>query len=198
MSEREQKGYSVFGHPGTRFKVKKMSDGKWGWEVYAWKKVLVDGTEDTKEAAEKAMIRAAGKVLLKTAKQGADRSNLYNKLKGFCRKRPWLSIFVFDAIVNDMDLSTIMEAAAEEEEARHAAAVEKLGIEPLDLHPLAKPAKKVAEAIWETVEKLGWDRQRVDRFARDYLGTAYSNPEAARPIEVDAGKKKKREAEGEE
>jgi len=186
-------GYSVFGHPGTRFKVTQMKSGKFMWQIFAWREVLADGTEETEEAAEREMTKAAGRVLVKSAKKMKNRSNLYNRLKELCRKRPFLSIFVLDAIVNDMDLSNIMEAAQGEEEGRHKEAEVKLGWPPLELHPLSKPAKTVAMQLWETIEELEWDRQRVDRFAREYIGTAYSNPEAARPIEVVRFKKRKGE-----
>jgi hypothetical protein len=93
--------------------------------------------------------------------------------------------------VNDLGLGEIIEAAAEEEETRHGAAEKSLGYPPFELHPLAKKPGALAETIWNTILELGWDRKRVDRFARDYLGAAYSNPDGVNAIEVIPLKKKK-------
>lgn len=192
--ERE-KNFNVLGHPGTSFKARQLGSGRWIWEIRVWKEVVADGDCDTKEQAQKAMEKAAGKVLLNAAKRRANRSNLYARLKEIARKRPFLSIFIYDAIVHDMELETIMQNAQEEEEARHARAEEELGLAPLKLHKLAKPAKLVAETIWNTVTELGWSRDRVHRFAKDYLGNAYTDPEGAMPIEWTPLKKKKKGAE---
>lgn len=187
-----EKNFNVLGHPGTSFKARQLTSGRWLWEIRVWKEVVADGDADTKEQAQKAMEKAAGKVLLKAAKNRAGKSNLYARLKEIARKRPFLSIFVYDAIVHDMELETIMQNAQEEEESRHKEAEEKLGWPELRLHPLAKPAKLVVETIWNTIAELNWGRDRVHRFARDYLGNAYNDPEGAAPIEWTPLKKRKK------
>jgi hypothetical protein len=189
------KGYSLFGHPGVGFKVRQMKDGKWAWEIKAWREILADGVEATKPEAEKALMKTAGKVLVTAAKKKSARTNLYVKLKDACRRRPFLSIFVLDAIVNDLGLAEIVEAAEEEEATRHGAAEKALGYPPFELHPLAKRPAALAETIWNVISELGWDRNRVDRFAKDYLGAAYSNPDGVGAIEVIPLKKKKQQDE---
>lgn len=187
-----EKNFNVLGHPGTSFKARQLTSGRWLWEIRVWKEVVADGDNDTKELAQKAMEKAAGKVLLSAAKKRANKSNLYARLKEIARKRPFLSVFTYDAIVHDMELETIMQNAQEEEESRHARATEELGYPELKLHALAKPAKNVVETIWNTIAELGWNRDRVHRFAKDYLGNAYNDPEGATPIEWSPLKKKKK------
>lgn len=181
--------------PGTRFTLKQQSDKSWAWAIWLWTNQLGNGVEKTREEAERELRREAGKVLVKAAVTGAERAYVRTRLKDSVKKRPYLAAFVFEAWNMGLDMKTIHEQAESEEAGRHEAAKGCLGWEPLKRHHLAKPPGAAALQMMNWCAELGWDAKQANRWAASYLGSFFTNPDAAFPIEVTALKKKKRDAE---
>jgi hypothetical protein len=176
--------------PGGYFKLKQLSDKTWSWEITQWKRSLAAGHAGTRSEAEKELKQAAGQVLLKAAVKSADRSALRQKLKGWVKNRPYLAAFVLEALEHGLPSTEITMSARAEEEGRHANAEGVLGWEPLSKHPARKTAEEGAMVIIDCVGKLGWDSKRIGKWARDYMGGFYSNPDGTLVIEVQGLPKK--------
>lgn len=161
---------------GVRLQLRELTDGSWAWTIWLWTARVAEGQEKTKMLAEKALKTAIGTHLLKVSKSAQEKATLRSKVKEWCRKRPHVSAYFFEAFARGLDLSAIVENAVTGEKDRwdHDKTPSR---EPLPTHHLAKSAGAVVVALHEALAGLGWSAQRAESFAKGYFGSWYDNPE---------------------